>query len=206
MNHQEFRDAARAIPYQYRHQEFLYALVRWLRPKTIVEVGTHIGATAVWLARACQENAADGFEGKVYCIDPFCWPVEHHQETSWHLNLIRCGVQGWAVLLKGRSQEVRWPDSVDFAYIDGNHSSEVCRWDTREAMLCGATCVAFNDHAQFAGVRQIADSVRESRFPGVNRALWDVFDVPFDGGLFVLLKRQPIPEPIDPDADPWDKP
>ncbi len=193
----DFRQQATAIPYQYRHSEFLYALVRWLRPVSVVEIGTHIGATAVWLARALQENGV----GHLVCIDNFCWRDQPNQETDWHANVQRCSVWDVITLRKGRSQEVQW-EPVDLAYIDGNHSFAVCRHDVDKAQALGATCICLNDTATCAGVQQVADIMREGWSP-FNE--WDFLEVAFDAGLLVAVKRQPRPAPIQDDHDPWDK-
>lgn len=197
LNRQEFYDRASKIPYQHRHQEFLYALVRWLRPEVVVEVGTHIGAAAVWLARGLQENGS----GLLYCIDPFCWPKEHKQEETWHRNTYESGAQSYIRLIKGRSQDVKWPKPVDMVYIDGNHSSIGCKIDFLKALEAGASCIVLNDHAQFSGVRKVHDEIRRDY-----RDEWDMISVPFDSGLLVMVKHVPPTNTnMDPDSDPWDK-
>lgn len=190
-----FRQQAGLIPYQYRHSEFLYGLIRWLRPTSVVEVGTHLGMSAVWMARALQENGG----GTLTCIDNFCWADQPDQKRSWFENTSRCGVGDFVRLVEGRSQEVEWPGRVDFAYIDGNHTSKVCRHDTEEARRRGAICVCLNDTATCAGVQKVADDMR------VGWRGWDFLEVPFDAGLLVALKREARPAPIQDDVDPWDK-
>src|ERR1051326_4431196 len=37
----------------------LHALIRNLRPRTVVEAGTFIGASTIWIAAALEESAAD---------------------------------------------------------------------------------------------------------------------------------------------------
>ena len=38
----EFKHLAAQIPYQYRHPFMLYSLIKWLRPTSVVEVGTQV--------------------------------------------------------------------------------------------------------------------------------------------------------------------
>jgi len=176
---EEFKVEASKIPYQYRHPEFLYALVKWLKPTIVVEVGTHIGMSAVWMARGVQEN---GF-GKLYCIDNFCWK-EESQELQWNDNIDNCRVGNVIELLKGRSQKVKWPDKVDIAFIDGNHTYSICRWDTYKAKSLGATCIILHDTVSWEGSRRFSEEVRQ-QWVG-----WDFLEVMFDCGLMVALKRE----------------
>lgn len=207
----QFEQQALAIPYQYKHPRFLYGLIRWLRPTSVVEVGTHIGASAVWMARALQENG-DG--GVLTCIDSFCWRDQPTQQQQWKENVARCGFTfatkyglssssgDLITLLVGRSQEVEWPARVDFAYIDGSHSRRASQQDLDKALGHGATCICMNDIATCMGVRKVAYEFRWAK----GDSEWGFIQVPFDAGLLVALKNQPLPEPIQGDDDPWDKP
>lgn len=192
----DFKKVADAIPYQYRHPHFLYALVKWLRPKSVVEIGTHLGMSAVWMARGIQENG----EGVLTCIDNFCWAREE-QELAWRRNVVACGVHGTVRLVVGRSQEVAWPATVDMAYIDGNHTYEVCKHDYNKACDLGASCIIFNDTATCDGVQRLTNQLKS-----FTDHHWHFLEVNFDAGLLVCIKREFRPAPQQGDYDPWDKP
>src|SRR5262245_54036066 len=101
----------------WEHGEMLRALVRWLRPKQVVEVGTYYAYSAVWLARGLQENG----EGHLTCIDD--WSLTGGDAALvCAANLGMCQVQGVVGMVCGKSEEVPWPEQVDMAYIDGDHS------------------------------------------------------------------------------------
>jgi predicted O-methyltransferase YrrM len=195
ISYDTFVEAAGKIPYQYRHPQFLYALVKWFRPKTVVEVGTHIGMSAVWMARALQENG----EGKLYCIDNFCW-IEEKQEEQWITNVLTCDVRNTITLIKGRSQDVEWPGTIDMAYIDGNHAYHVCKHDVQKARDLGATCIILHDTVACDGSRKYAWEMRMS-WSG-----WDLLEVNFDQGLMIAKKIEVKP-PMDKNdvSDKWDK-
>jgi predicted O-methyltransferase YrrM len=191
-----FEQTAEAIPYLGRHSFLLHGLVRWLRPEVVVEVGTHIGHTAAWLARGLQENN----QGRLYCIDNFCW-VNETQEEQWETNLRACGVRDWVTLVKGRSEEVAWPERVDFAFIDGNHTYDVCRHDVLKARSLGATCIAIHDVVSWEGSRKYAEEMREQERweadnvsddrTGVSWFEWDFMEAETDCGILVAKKRFP---------------
>ena len=193
----QFKAAADAINYQYRHPHMLYALVKWLQPRSVVEVGTHLGMSAVWMARGLQENGS----GLLHCIDNFCWRDQPTQEQQWQHNILTCGVADQVRLLRGRSEEVEWPDRVDMAYIDGNHTQRVCQYDLDKALSRLASCIVFNDTATCVGVQRVADLFRID-----GRGGWDFLEVPFDAGLLIALKRQSRPAATQGDFDQWDKP
>ena len=48
-----------------RYGRWIYSLVRFYRPETVVEVGTNAGGTAVGTARALAENK----NGRLICVD-----------------------------------------------------------------------------------------------------------------------------------------
>lgn len=197
ISHDQFRAIAARIPYQYRHPFFLYALVRWLRPQNIVEIGTHLGMSAVWLARGVQENGV----GHLWCIDPFCWSNEP-QEKLWHNNILACGVQDHVTLIKGRSQEVEWPASLDMAFIDGNHTYPVCAYDTEKAVSLGAKCIAIHDTVSWEGSRKYADEIRVTWAKE-----WDFLEAVFDEGMLIAVKREKKGECRGFDiGEQWDKP
>ncbi len=197
MSMDQFVAQAGLIPYQYRHPHFLYSLVKWLRPVAIVEVGTHLGMSAVWIARGLQENHQGG---KLFCIDPFCW-VQETQEQQWVDNINRCGVFSCVELIKGRSQEVAWPGKIDMAFIDGNHVYDVCRHDVEKAQELGATCIAMHDTVSWEGSRKYSE---EFRYQNKD---WDCLEGNFDDGLLVAVKRQPKGECRGQDiGEQWDKP
>jgi len=173
-----FEESAGSIPYQYRHSRFIGALVMWLQPETVIEVGTHVGATAVWIARAFQLLG----KGRLYCIDPFCW-TDEDQEEQWEANMAQCGVRDWATLIKGRSQEVKWPERVDFAYIDGNHTYEVCKHDVEKAVALGATLIAIHDTVSWEGSRRFSEEMRT--WDG-----WDFLEENRECGLLIAKKRE----------------
>jgi predicted O-methyltransferase YrrM len=50
-------------------QRALYYLVRHLKPRRFLEIGTHIGSSTVALALAMARNTADGVDGRIITVD-----------------------------------------------------------------------------------------------------------------------------------------
>lgn len=93
-----------------------YALVRALRPRLVVETGVDKGLGSCVLAAALARNAADGFPGKLYCLD--INPAAGY--------LLREPYTAVAELRFGNSLEslARLEGPIDLFINDSDHSSE----------------------------------------------------------------------------------
>lgn len=158
-----------------RHNHILYGLIKWLRPKVVVEIGPYKGGSSVWLARALQENE----EGFLYCIDDFS--RNGASRDLLYENLLSCSVEEQVLILEGKSQEVNWPHKVDFAFIDGDHSYQAVAYDAKKSQDLGAYCLAFHDTVTLEGPRQFCEDFKK------NNPSWENLSVPFDAGLVISL-------------------
>jgi predicted O-methyltransferase YrrM len=113
--------------------------------RTAVEIGTHMGASAVIIAAAMPVG------GVLYCIDPWehAGRGEHPCSSICRRELRRRGVLQRVVLLKGTSaaMEERLPDGVDFIFVDGDHSEPGIRtdWSIVERRLVAGGIVCLHD-------------------------------------------------------------
>jgi hypothetical protein len=172
----------------YGNPVILYGLIRSMKPKTVVEIGTYRGFSASWMAQGLKENGA----GHLYCIDNFSL-TDHesrHGDARRHLetNLNVVGVRDFITLIDGDSEKVTWPDRVDFAYVDGWHSYLAVKHDFEQCAKRGAECICLDDVTQSVGPRMLMDepSIREE---------WDVTFVNRDCGMAICMrnvKRGPI--------------
>jgi hypothetical protein len=169
-----------------RHAQLLYGLVRWLNPATVVEVGACHGYTSCWLARALQDNREadpDRQERGLIVIDDYS--LQPKAELAFWHNVGLTQVSDVVHVAKGNSREVEWPERVDFAYIDGDHSFEGCRFDVEKAIAQGARCIALHDTQSWWGPRRYV----EEAFPEG----WTEISVAFDQGFTVMMKRPEKP-------------
>ncbi|RNC80425.1 MAG: class I SAM-dependent methyltransferase [Phycisphaera sp.] len=135
----------------------LFSLVRNIRPRTVVEVGSFLGVSTIWIAAALEEIGDDpiasgdpeGREGALVAIDDFA-PV---METQWrkasldgdrqpivqghvdeaglaHRVHLEKGIS-WEVLPRIREQ-LRSTGGVQLALLDGDHGAEGLRKDLIE--------------------------------------------------------------------------
>lgn len=195
LSHDQFRANVARVPHQGtdHHGEIIYGLVKWLRPFQCVEVGAWYGHTSCWIARALQENnaakpldvATEAIPARLLCIDDYSlWPEQNPVVQFWH-SMGLCDVGEVVDVEKVNSRAAEWPERVDFAYIDGDHSLNGCKFDAEKAISLGAQCVVLHDTATWWGPRQYV----EKYFP----AGWTEVSVAFDQGLTIMMKKPEKP-------------
>jgi len=112
----------------------LYALVRALKPQTIVEVGSLVGCSTSHLALACLHNGS----GTVYAVDPAA-------------DFSRVDKQLLPCIIAVREDVFTWtpPDEIGFVFEDGAHSKGFTQralerlkphLQTEAAVLCHDAC------------------------------------------------------------------
>jgi len=108
----------------------VYYLTCGLRPEKVLEVGTHIGASTLYLARALK---ACGDEGKITTVDIF--DVNDPATGAWKRRGLELPPRGYADRLdcEDRIQFVARPaldfmaetdEKFDLVFLDGDHSAQ----------------------------------------------------------------------------------
>jgi predicted O-methyltransferase YrrM len=88
--------------------EFLNKLIIENNFKKVVEIGTSIGYSGIWIAEALKHTG-----GKLYT-------VESHDERykTAHENFIKAGVENYVIQLKGHAPDVPVNDMIDLLFLD----------------------------------------------------------------------------------------
>lgn len=90
----------------------LFDEIKKLKPKVIVETGTHRGLTTLYLAQAVLENKV----GHIYTFDPFEWGQRGNFRKFPEQETVITYEQ-----IKGKDLEV---DNIDFFFCDGFHEKQ----------------------------------------------------------------------------------
>lgn len=117
-NKRQIKQIAKHGIAQKKQAEFLYRLLNKFTPKTIVELGTSVGLTSLYLSKALPKSTIYTIEG---CPALFQFSNELFKTSTDSVSNI--------ISINGNFN-VEFPkllskiDSLDFLYIDGNHSYE----------------------------------------------------------------------------------
>lgn len=170
--------------WNYGHPKVLYGLIRSMRPRTVVEIGTYRGFGAAWMAKALQENNDPG--ARLFCVDNFSL-TDHeakYGDAKRHFreNMEVLGVSDFVEVIEGDSRFAPLPNAINFAYIDGWHSFKVAMSDFKRVAELGAECVCFDDTTQSVGPRMVLNAIRQT-------GEWDVLEIQRDCGMGIAMRR-----------------
>lgn len=101
---------------QKKQAEFLYRLLNKFNPKTVVELGTSVGLTTMYLSKAIPKSTIYTIEG---CPNLFQFSKNKFNEQQ--LNNIQSINGNFNVELPKLLKNI---EQLDFLYIDGNHAYE----------------------------------------------------------------------------------
>lgn len=110
------RSLARKISIHKRDGELLYRLVKKFKPETIIELGTGFGLSALYMAKASPTSKIYTFEG---CANK----AEVASSMFMRNELMNISLQT-GIFDKLLQPLIKQLLSVDFAFIDGNHTSK----------------------------------------------------------------------------------
>jgi len=119
--------------------ELLHSIVRTLKPRIIVETGTHKGFSALMMAKALQQNGS----GHLYTVDM----TDHGVKALFS----RFGVSTLVTFYKTKSvdvlQSMPKDRKVDFLWLDADHAEESVLAEMQAALpfLKPGSYVGFHD-------------------------------------------------------------
>lgn len=102
-----------------KQAEFLYRLINKFKPKTIVELGTSIGLTSMYLSLPFKKST-------VYTIDG-CAETSAFSKHLFEKNAIKNIKQYHGHFNDEFPKIISKIDHLDFLYVDGNHSYEATK-------------------------------------------------------------------------------
>jgi len=135
--------------------KFLYGFVSMIRPKTIVEIGTNCGGSAVAMAMALRDAGLT--KSRIVSIDINKGYLEIARNQLKKLGLLK-----YVFLRHGNSSLVYDYASFDMAFIDGDHTYEGCLADFHN-LKNKTTYVLIHDSAQNEGVSKAVENIERMK-------------------------------------------
>ena len=115
-NQRKIKEIAKNGIAQKKQAEFLYRLINKFNPKTIVELGTSIGLTTLYLAKPIKKSTVFTIEG--------CSEIYKYANQLFSKNKVTNINNSNANFKDEFPRILSQIDSLDFLYVDGNHSYE----------------------------------------------------------------------------------
>jgi len=163
----------------------LYQLVRELKPKTILEIGTNVGVSSAYLSAALNDA---GVDGRIITLDAS--PYRLREAEKLHKNLGFTNIEYRQGYFEDTLDDaIVELGSIDIAFIDGNHHYEPTIEYTNKILPCA------ND-----GAVLVYDDIRWFRDPGMLKA-WNeierderfVATVDLESVGLAVHRKQPVP-------------
>jgi predicted O-methyltransferase YrrM len=143
-----------------------------LRPRMIVEIGSYLGKSTVFLAKSLEVL---GIEGTVTSIDPHTGDRQHLENLGvsqlpsfdmFRVHLLATGVSERVRTIVATSHEAArdWSEPIDYLFIDGWHSYEAVVEDGHDWIphLTDRGVVVFDDATTNAEVSRAIDDLARS--------------------------------------------
>jgi len=149
--------------------KFLHELVDLSEASVVVEVGSWVGVSTIYIAQALKERG----RGTLYAIDPHVGTILHYNrkipdtEPLLRENLRRFDVAEHVEVVRATSLEAleQWPSllglAIDFLFIDGSHYFRDVRADFFgwSPWVRSGGIVAFHDYPMLSGPRRTVDEI-----------------------------------------------
>jgi predicted O-methyltransferase YrrM len=110
------KDIARHSAISRKKGEFLFRMVKWLNPSTVLELGTSLGISAIYLSLAAPKSQIISIEG---CIDSASIARENFEKTNQKNVQVIIGD-----FFEKLPEAFHLIPSPDLVFFDGNHRKE----------------------------------------------------------------------------------
>lgn len=161
----------------------IYGLAKAMKPKVYIDVGTFVGLSVLWVARALEENGGDG---KVYTVE-----IDNKWLELAKNNAKEVGLSHRIEFILGDSQTVlpklnlKYP--IDLVLLDsGNKSLYIKDFEVLESKLSKTAIVLAHDTTEYDVPFESAFLFREYI---KNRKEYETMLIDYEYGMLIIKRR-----------------
>jgi hypothetical protein len=185
--------------------ELLRALIMNIAPVNVMEIGSYIGVSSIWIASAMAEYER---RNKLHCIDlfpphannPWCPGIVLNDPLNFMLDSIKkCGFDTFIDVHKGDSKKLipeiaeKIGVPIDFAVIDGDHSISGCLEDfilVEPFVSTGGYILLHDVFPDYCGVDGPAYTLLEKVIPFSGKfEVCQIYTAPLNFGYALVRKK-----------------
>ena len=115
-NKRTIQDIAKNSAKNKKFGKLLYRIIKYCKPKNIIEIGTSLGISTCYLAKANTNNNIFTFEG---C--PETAKIAKQNFAELNIKNVTLNIGNFNLTLREKLLNIK---NIDFAFIDGNHQEE----------------------------------------------------------------------------------
>jgi predicted O-methyltransferase YrrM len=159
----------------------IYAVLRLLLPKNVIEIGSYNGASSICIAQALHDNANGGH---LHCVE-----LDDYNIALTEQHLKEAGLNHLVSLHHGSSHDAALANSLpqsEFVFIDGDHTYDGARRDFElyTGRLSPRGMLLYHDTTKIMALRRLMQEIEKSMD-------FDVFTVATnDGDGMTFLRRR----------------
>ncbi len=116
--------------YDWFSGELLYCLLRYKKPKKIVEISTSSGYSTLFMAMALKKNK----QGKIYTFE-----IDENNQKAARENFKRFEVDDFVESIKGDAKKqikkIKNLNKADILFLDSEHTADFARWFIKELVM-----------------------------------------------------------------------
>jgi predicted O-methyltransferase YrrM/PAS domain-containing protein len=158
----------------------LYSLVRLMRPKNVIEIGSYIGTSSICIAQALVDN---GDSGMLNCIEAennhIALAIDHLREASLeHKVIFHYGCSHDPSIIHALP-------SSEIIFVDGDHSYEGAKkdFDIYSKLLTDDGIIVYHDTIKIMALQRLITEIAQNPY-------YDVFTFATSDGDGVTLIRK----------------
>lgn len=158
---------------------FLYLLAKISGAKSFAELGTSIGYSTLWLAKAAAET-----QGHVHTIDYF-----DSRQAQAKANIAAAGLSEFVTFYQGQALDIlaQWQEAafnLDYVFIDAAKKEYLAYTQALLPLMpSGALLIADNTQSHRAEMQDFIDAMHAGALP------FDIADLDTPNGLIVARKH-----------------